>query len=142
MKTWVKFLLGAIAVVLAASIGLGVLAVRWFNGTVKATGTLIPAAQKDGRDFGGKSTQDGCVDEATRRVVGCASLACEVAEKGFLDACWGAATVDAKACDGVPKADKILDSATWGIAECKRRGHPSNSRCQRLLSDVQQLCVR
>ena len=142
MKTWVKVLLGAGVFVAAASIALVAFAVHWFRGTVKETGELIPAAQKDGRDFGAKASQDGCIDEAARRAVGCETLACEVAEKGFRDACWGVAIADPKACEGVPNADKIFDSATWGVAECKRRGHPSNPRCQRLLSDVQQLCAR
>ncbi len=142
MKTWVKVVLGAGLLTILAVVGVSAGGYYWLKGAVNESSALAPAAQKDGRDFGAHATQDGCVDESTRRASACTSLACEVAEKGFLESCFAVATPDPKACNGVPSTDALMDSATWGVAECKRRGHPSSTRCQRILSDLQRLCAR
>jgi hypothetical protein len=141
MKTWVKIVLVCLLLGILAVVGASFAIYKWVVGAVREADTLVPAAQRDGREFAKHATQDGCVDEAATRASACASLGCEVAEKSFLQSCFAAATPDPKACDGVPSPDKLVESAKWGIKECQRRGHPGDQRCTRLLQTLQPLCT-
>ena len=119
--------------------------------TVLACGGLIDtdqmiadgeAAVAEGEAFGATTSQDGCVDEGLRRLDACGDLEvmCQAMNTVWTQACLGSAAPVAGFCDGVPSTDDIMETATWRTSRCIDEGYAEDTRCQNIVSAIQEHC--
>jgi hypothetical protein len=103
---------------------------------------LLEAGKKQmdqGKEFGKKTDEQGCLDEAIARYKANRGFTGSLAAGLFLRTCLEASRPTQGFCDHVPKTLDIVNSVRWQLAESKRLGIDDDYGRQ-LLSQVQQYC--
>lgn len=100
------------------------------------------AAMAEGTAFGASTNQDGCIDEGLRKQTSCGELEvmCQAMNGVWVLGCLEAASPVAGFCDGVPRTDDIMETATWRVERCNAAGYGEDGRCQHIFASVQEHC--
>jgi hypothetical protein len=98
--------------------------------------------QKEARDFGAKTDNEGCLNETFSRHKGDRSIKGQIATQVFLGGCLAASQPSPGFCDGVPPKGEIMKSINWALKKCSDSGLQNDQGCQRIYSTVQDYCQR
>jgi hypothetical protein len=105
-------------------------------------GELLEAGRKQaeqGREFGKKSDEQGCLDESITRYKGDRGFVGSISSGLFLRSCLEASRPTPGFCDQVPKQSEILKSARWQVDQAEKAGI-GDQYGRQLFSQVQQYC--
>ena len=120
---------------------LGIVALNYFEKTV---GESLAAVEVEGREYGRKVDQRGCMDEGIRRSrsTGLLDISSGLALSAFTDACLETSRPTTGFCDGVPSFWSMKDSE-WGAAQCRKAGvDPEKTGCIHVLKRHHQHCSK
>ena len=98
-------------------------------------------ALKQGKDFGRKADNQGCVDEALLRYRQNTGLGGGISTSLFLSSCLNESRPTPRFCDDVPGPLEFIKSAQWQVKKCQEAGL-SDPYCRQLYAQVQQYCER
>jgi hypothetical protein len=136
-----------VAIVLSIIGGLFLLAIIVVGGVVfwvyQNKDRLVHSAEqlvKEGKEFGEKTNNEGCLQEALSRHKRDKSFTGKISTQGFLTVCLQASASSSGFCDGVPGQKEILKSANWVLKKCADAGLQNDQGCQQLFSVVQTYC--
>jgi hypothetical protein len=138
-----------VAIILSIIGGLFLLGIIVVGGVVywvyQNKGKFVQSAEqlvKDGKEFGEKTNNIGCMNEALSRHKRDKSLMGRISTGGFLSVCLSVSEPSPGFCDGVPPEDEILKSANWRLKKCSDAGLQNDQGCQQIFSVVQKYCNR
>jgi len=97
---------------------------------------------KEGEEFGAKTNNAGCLEEALARHKRDKSFTGRISTQGFLTVCLQASEPSPGFCDGVPPQKEILKSANWALKKCADAGLQNDQGCQQIFGAVQGYCHR
>jgi hypothetical protein len=97
---------------------------------------------KEAREFGAKTNNAGCLEEALSRHKRDKSITGRISTQGFLTVCLQASEPSPGFCDGVPPRNEILKSANWALKKCADAGLQNDQGCQQIFGAVQAHCHR
>ncbi|HKR67057.1 MAG TPA: hypothetical protein VJZ00_25245 [Thermoanaerobaculia bacterium] len=142
MPTWAKVLIVlVVAAILCGGVAL-YFGIRWARREVRQLHNEGPSIVAEGNEFGRRKDGNACVAEGITRLNRCDGFICETKVRIFLNSCLQTATVAPEFCKDVPRVTEIMKTASWGPAECKRRGAKDMTRCARVLGAIQEYCSR
>jgi hypothetical protein len=140
MPTWLKVVLvivGLLLVLAVASVlGLVYMAKKYGPGLMEAANHSMD----EGREYGRRTDNKGCVDEAVARHKRVGGLGDMIGNGIFFRGCLDASRATPGFCDDVPTRLEFMKSARWQLDECKRYGLTPESQCGQLFQQVQQFC--
>jgi len=96
-------------------------------------------AMNEGQEFGKKSDQQGCVDEAVSRYKANRGFGGALSASMFVRSCLDESRPTPGFCDNVPKPTDVFRSARWQIEEARKAGIADNFG-QQIFSQVQNHC--
>lgn len=136
-----------VAIVLSIIGGLFLLGIIIVGGVVfwvyQNKDRLVHSAEqlvKEGKEFGEKTNNDGCLREALSRHRRDQSFTGKISTQGFLTVCLQVSQPSSGFCDGVPAQKEILKSANWMLKKCADSGLQSDQGCQQIFGVVQTYC--
>jgi hypothetical protein len=97
---------------------------------------------KEAREFGAKTNNGGCLEEALSRHKRDKSITGRISTQGFLTVCLQASEPSPGFCEGVPPQNEILKSANWALKKCADAGLQNDQGCQQIFGAVQSYCHR
>jgi hypothetical protein len=140
-KTW--------AIVLSIIGGLFLLGIIAIAGVVywvyQNKAKLVQSAEhlvKEARDFGAKTNNQGCLEEALSRHKRDKSFTGRISTQGFLTVCLQTSEPSPGFCEGVPPQNEIMKSANWALKKCADMGLQNDQGCQQIFGAVQKFCHR
>jgi hypothetical protein len=140
MPGWLKALLIVLAVVVVLVVGVVVAGVYYVSRHKDAWLARGKEVMTEGRNFGRKSDNQGCVDESVSRYKKEPGLGSVISNSLFMRGCLDASRPTPGFCDEVPKQTEFIKTAQWRISQCRRVDLSSDSNCQNLFTPVQQFC--
>jgi hypothetical protein len=141
MPTWLKVLLISLVllvVLLAGAVGVGVYLWRQYGRGMVESGVR---SASEGREFGEKTSDRGCVEEAVTRHKNSNGFGDRIRINIFLRGCLEASAQTVGFCEAVPSASEFTDSLNWQLRQCHEHGLTTETQCQQLFSQVQQFCA-
>jgi hypothetical protein len=136
-----------VAIVLSIIGGLFLLGIIVVGGFVywvyQNKGRLVQSAEqilKEGKEFGVKTNNEGCLQEAFSRHKRDKSFTGRISTQGFLTVCLQVSETSPGFCDGVPAQKEILKSANWMLKRCADAGLQNDQGCQQIFGAVQTYC--
>jgi hypothetical protein len=142
MPGWLKVLLIIAIVVVVLILGVVGTGVVWW---VKNKDALMARAKEvvaEGKEFGGHSDQQACVDESVSRYKKEPGFRSAMSTNFFLRGCLEASKPTDGFCESVPKTTEFMKSAEWQIEQCRRVDLAKDSYCRQLFQPVQQFCEK
>ena len=140
MPGWLKALLIVIVAIFVLAVGViaiaGFLIYRNKDAIVAKTKELATEA----KEFGEKTDNQGCVDEAISRYKAQPGIGKAISTSIFVRLCLDASKPTPGFCDNIPKQNEFIRSAQWKIEQCRRVDLSRDSNCQNLFTPVQQFC--
>ncbi len=106
---------------------------------------LVQSAEKlskEAREFGAKTTNEGCLTEALSRHKKDKSIMGQISTTVFLGFCLQESAPSPGFCDGIPKKGEIIKSTTWKLKKCSDAGLQNDQGCQQIMDAVQDYCSR
>ena len=116
-------------------------AAYWFSHNKDRIAVEATKARTEAATFAASHEQNACIDEGLARIDRCEGngIWCSAQQQLFLDACLQDASPSSSLCSGVPKAKDFMKSASWTVAECKKRGR-TDQACTNLLQSIPRYC--
>lgn len=142
MPKWLKVVLVLLGVVVLLCGLSSAGAYWWFNENKDKLKGVGERAKKEGAAFAYRSTAEGCVDEARRRLEERSGIVDQAEHKLFLKACLEKLELPAEFCAGVPPRGEIMVSATWAVERCLKKDRAQDKECARLMQVVQEACQK
>ncbi len=142
MPKWLKVVLVILGVMLLTCSLFGAGVYWWFGENKDRLKGVSERAKKEGAAFAFNSTDEGCLDEALRRLTARSSIIDQAEHKIFLKACLEKVEHSASFCEGVPPRSEIMAFAQWSVERCAAKGKPGNQECSRMMQSVQEACQR
>ena len=140
MPGWLKALLIVIVVVFVLAVGVvaiaGFLIYRNKDAIVARTKEIASEA----KEFGEKTDNQGCVDEAISRYKAEPGIGKAISTSIFVRLCLDSSKPTPGFCDNIPKQSQFIKSAQWKLEQCRRADLSRDSNCQNLFTPVQQFC--
>lgn len=140
MPGWLKALLiVAIAIVLlvVGVIGAGA---WWWMRNKEALINRAKEVVAEGKDFGSKTDNQGCVDEGVVRYKKDPGLTSVISTSIFLRTCLDSSRPTPGFCDSVPKKTEFMKTTEWRMGQCRQHGMAGDSYCQNIFQAVQEYC--
>lgn len=140
MPTWLKVvlvLLLAGAVCIAGLIGVGVYVWKRHGPQFVAS---VGEGEREGRDFGEQTDNQGCVDESARRYREAKAITELFKHAIFVSSCLRASRETPGFCDAVPGTFEFAKTIRWRREQCERYGLTEQQQCNQLFQQVQQFC--
>ena len=142
MPGWAKALIIIAVVMVLLVVGVVAAGVFWWS---RNKDSLIARGKQvvtEGKDFGHKSDNQGCVDESISRYKKEPGFSSSIATSIFMQACLQNSRPTPGFCDQVPKQAEFMKTAQWRLEQCRRVDLSSDNYCQHLFIPVQQFCQR
>jgi hypothetical protein len=140
MPGWLKALLIVLGVFIV--LGIGVVAIAGF--LIYRNKDAIVANMKEiateAKDFGEKTDNQGCVDEAISRYKAEPGFRKTISTSMFMRICLDHSKDTPGFCEHVPKQMEFMKSAQWVREQCRRVDLSRDSYCQNLFTPIQQFC--
>jgi len=140
MPTWLKVLLivGGIFVVLVVGVlVVTVIVARKYGPAIVKN---IEQAGEEAKEYGRRTDNEGCVNEAVARHARSEGLGDIFKNTIFLRICLDASRPTPGFCDTVPHQLEFSRSAQWQLEQCRRYGLSPEKQCGQLFQQVQQFC--
>jgi hypothetical protein len=140
MPTWLKVLLivGGIFVVLVVGVlVVTVIVARKYGPAIVKN---IEQAGEEAKEYGRRTDNEGCVNEAVARHARSEGLSDIFKNTIFLRICLDASRPTPGFCDTVPHQLEFSRSAQWQLEQCRRYGLSPEKQCGQLFQQVQQFC--
>jgi hypothetical protein len=141
MPTWLKVLLVSLVlllILLAGAVGGGLYLWRQYGRGMVESGVR---SASEGREFGAKTSDRICVEEAVARHKNSRGFGERVRVNIFLRGCLEASAQTVGFCEAVPGATEFSESLNWQLRQCHEHGLTTETQCQQLFSQVQQFCA-
>src|SRR5262249_48855723 len=97
---------------------------------------------KESKDFGAKTDNEGCLNEALSRHKRDKSITGQISTTIFLGVCLQESRPSPGFCDGVPEKTEFMKSGAWTVKKCSDAGLQNDQGCQQLFKAVQEYCHR
>ena len=97
------------------------------------------AVGREGATYGQGTDQEGCLARTLARYREEAGMKKAISSALFLDSCLEVSEATLGFCANVPLTSETVDSATWKINECARRGLEDRF-CPHVLTPLQEHC--
>lgn len=100
--------------------------------------------ESEGVEFGRRTDQQGCQDEAFRRLKRgrqAGDLISSRATQLFLHGCFQTSRATPGFCRDAPKEDSFLAVRKWAQDRCQREGAGSDNVCPSLFMEVSDVCL-
>ena len=140
MPGWLKALLIVLVVVIVLAVGVvaiaGFLIYRNKDAIVAKTKEIASEA----KDFGEKTDNQGCVDEAISRYKAEPGFTKAISTSIFMRICLDNSKATPGFCNEVPKQMEFMKTAQWRRDQCQRVDLSRDSNCQNLFTPIQQFC--
>ena len=140
MPGWLKALLIVLIVVVLLVIGVVGVGVFWVMKNKDAWMARAKEVATEGKDFGSRTDNQGCVDEGLARYKKDPGLSSVISNSVFMRACLEASRPTSGFCNNVPKQTEFIKTAQWRMNQCRQAGLGSDNNCQNLFTPVQQFC--
>ena len=140
MPGWLKALLIVVVVVIVLVVGVVIAGVYWISRNKDAWIAKGKEVMTEGRDFGRKTDNQGCVDESISRYKKEPGLTSTISNSIFMRGCLESSSPTRGFCDEVPKQTEFIKTAQWRISQCRRVDLEKDTNCQNLFAPVQQFC--
>ena len=140
MPTWLKVLLIILLVGILLVVGVIAAAGFWFYRNKDALVAKTKAIAEEGRSFGEKTDNQGCVNQTISRYKADPGFTSAISNSIFMRICLDASRDTAGFCDDVPKQREFMKAAQWKKDECQRAGLERDTHCPNLLTPIQQFC--
>ena len=140
MPGWAKALIIIAVVILLLVVGVVAAGVFWWSRHKDALIARGKEVVAEGKDFGHKSDNQGCVDESISRYKKEPGFSSSIATSIFMQTCLQNSRPTPGFCDEVPKEIEFMKSARWRVDQCQRVDLSRDSYCQQLFSPVQKFC--
>jgi hypothetical protein len=98
--------------------------------------------EKESKDFGAKTDNEGCLKEALSRHKNDKSITGQISTTIFLGTCLQKSAPSPGFCDGIPAKGEIIKSNNWKLKKCSDAGLQNDQGCQQILDAVQEYCRR
>ena len=142
MPGWLKVLLIIAIVVVVLILGVVGTGVVWWMKNKDALMARAKEVAAEGKDFGGRNDQQGCVDEGISRYKKEPGFGSAISNSVFLRSCLDASKPTDGFCESVPKVTEFMKSAEWQLEQCRRVDLAKDSYCRQLFQPVQQFCEK
>jgi hypothetical protein len=140
MPTWMKvmFIVGGLLVLLlVVTVVAGFYVARTYGPPLVETSKR---SIEEGREFGQRTDNEGCVTEAVARRNRSDGFMGMVQSNLFLPACLEASRPTPGFCADVPHPTDFMKGMGWQFKQCKHYGLPPEKQCAQLFQIVQQFC--
>ena len=106
--------------------------------------SVAEKAENAGVEFGKSADQQGCFNEALRRLAA-ANKTYDVIKRNetslFLYGCFQTSRSTPDFCANVPKDDNALTVYLWSLAQCRELGAGNDDACANLITEVSNVCL-
>ena len=139
MPGWAKALLiigTAVLLLIVLVVGAGVF---WWTQNKDALKARAKEAAADGREFGKRSDNQGCVDETMARYKKEQGFFSALKYQRFMDGCLATSRPTPEFCDGLPLGN-MMKMAAWQDALCQRYDLANDRNCKQLSMPVVMFC--
>jgi hypothetical protein len=140
MPTWLKVLLIVALAIVLLVVGVVIAGAVWWSRNKDALISRAKEVVAEGREAGGKTDNQGCVDESIARYKKEPGLGTAISTSIFMRTCLDASRPTEGFCSDVPKVREFVKSAQWRADQCRRIDLSHDSYCQQLFQPVQQFC--
>jgi|ERR1044072_611854 hypothetical protein len=140
MPTWLKALLIVALVIILLVVGVVIAGGYWFMRNKDALISRAKEVVAEGKDFGGHSDNQGCVDESLSRYKKDPGMGTAISTSIFMRTCLDQSKPTPGFCDDVPKETEFIKSGKWRVEQCRNYDLPNDSYCPNLFQPVQQFC--
>src|SRR5260370_41777007 len=142
MPGWLKGLLIIAIVIVLLVIGVIGAGVFWWMRNKDALLGRAKEVTTEGKNFGGRSDNQGCVDEGISRYKKEPGFTSAISTSLFMQSCLDASRATPGFCDEVPKATEFMMSAQSRVDQWRRIDLSRDNYCQQLLQPVEQFCEK
>src|SRR5215471_19629668 len=97
-------------------------AAYWFWQNKDRLAQSVERVEKEGKEFGAKSNNEGCLNEALSRHKRDKSIKGRLSTQIFLNFCLSESEPSPGFCDGVPPRGEIMKSYNWTLKKCSDAG--------------------
>src|SRR5205814_9065492 len=94
----------------------------------------------EGRNFGRKTDNQGCVDESISRYKKEPGLTATISNGLFMRGCLDSSRPTRGFCDDVPRQTEFMKTVQWRISQGRRFDVDKETSCQNRVARVPQLC--
>ena len=140
MPGWLKALIIVAIVMVVLIVGVVGAGVFWWMRNKDALMNRAKEVVAEGKDFGGHSDNQGCVNESISRYKKEPGFSSAISTSIFMRTCLDASRPTPGFCESVPKTTEFVKSAEWRRDQCSRADLSRDSYCQQLFQPVQQFC--
>ena len=140
MPGWLKALIIVAIVIVLLIVGVVGAGVFWWMRNKDALINRAKEVVAEGKDFGGHSDNQACVDESISRYKKDPGFSSAISNSIFMRTCLDASKPTPGFCNTVPKTTEFMKSAEWRRDQCSRVNLSRDSYCQQLFQPVQQFC--
>jgi hypothetical protein len=140
MPGWLKALLIVLAVIIVLVIGVIAIAGFLIYRNKDAIVANMKQTATEAKDFGEKTDNQGCVDEAISRYKAQPGFTKTISTNMFMSICLNNSRATPGFCDDVPKQMEFMKTAQWRRDQCQRYDLGGDSNCPNLFGSVQQFC--
>ncbi len=140
MPTWLKVvlvLLLAGVICIAGLIGTGVYLWKKHGPQFVAS---VEQGEREGREFGARTENQGCVDEGARRLRKATGITESMMLSIFVRSCLEASRETPYFCNAVPGPFEFTKTIQWRKEQCEHYGLTEQQQCGQLFQQVQQYC--
>lgn len=142
MPGWLKALLIVAVVIVVLVVGVIVAGAVWWSRNKDAVIGRAKEVVAEGREFGGNSDNQGCVNEAISRYKKERGFGSAISTSVFMRTCLEASRPTQGFCSEVPRKTEFIKSAEWRTSQCRRVDLSSDRYCPQLFEPVQEFCER
>jgi len=142
MPGWLKALLIVAIIVVVLIVGVVGAGVFWWMRNKDALMARAKEVATEGKDFGGHSDNQGCVDESISRYKKEPGFASAISTSIFVRTCLDASSPTPGFCDNVPGPTEFMKSSEWKVDQCRRADLARDNYCQQLFQPVQEFCQK
>lgn len=140
MPGWLKALLIIAILVVLLVVGVIAAGIYWWTQNKDALIAKGKAVVTEGRDFGRRSDNQGCVDQAISRYKNDPGFGSTISTSIFMQACLENSRPTPGFCDEVPRQTEFVKSAQWRLSQCRRVDLANDNNCHQLFAPVQKFC--
>jgi hypothetical protein len=140
MPGWLKALLIVAVIAVLLIVGVVCAGVFWWMKNKDALMGRMKEVATEGKDFGGHSDNQGCVDESISRYKKEPGFISVMSATLFMSGCFESSRPTPGFCDNVPRVTEFVKSAQWRVDQCRRIDLSRDRYCQQLFQPIQQFC--
>jgi len=142
MPGWLKALLIIAIVIVLLVIGVVGAGAWWWMRNKDALMNRAKEVVAEGKDFGNKTDNQGCVDEGISRYKKEPGLTSAISTSIFMRTCLDASRRTPGFCESIPKKTEYIKAADWRLGQCRQHGLTGDNYCQNIFQAVQEYCDR